>query len=315
MENEGFSKMAAFCPPDAAYLEPPHVVLCTVEGLTAPEMITTAVYWILEKSPVEVPVRKVPLTDDLRASVEAAEQSVHSDQILIFLGMAGLMVLGKEVRLSGNNANYKYLSKRWQALCATEKIEDIFTTRKVSHEKYMEMIGALEKWQLWMKSRDALRRSLLDAALINFPESASLLRKAAIAQVKMVLKNFGLKSVLIMDEFVPSVPNRAILIHTVAEQAVQLRRAIQSLRQLHGEKFAFIKVYPLEGANQLNHKTYPDLYYAALTTVIRKNQLGPGGKYVLTNVQTLVRKRVIDGELKLKFKRVYKRGETTVIKI
>jgi len=276
----------------AFYLSPVHVIL-TGAPMEIADCFVTAICWLVAKRPSSIQERVVTLTLEQRESLVTAQGAPHSDQIIVFLGMAGLMTLAKEVRATGNNANHEYLAKRWQALCATIGIEDIIATRTVSQETYMTFMRRLETWQGWMKPRGDLKRRLLDIALMPLQEGTQDIVKGAIDQVKMVLQDFGIKSILLMNAFVAS-QNRAILLAAVAQQAVTLRRTLRELREQHGEKFPYIGIYPLQGADRLNHRSYPDLYYAAVTTAIGNKDLGSEGRYVVTDVQTQTSKHIID---------------------
>jgi len=276
----------------AYYLTPIHVIL-TGATMEVGDCFASAICWLVARRPASIQERAPTLTAEQQDSLRAAQGSPHSDQIIVFLGMSALMTLAKEVRPTGNNANHEYLAKRWQALCATIGIEDIIATRIVSQETYMAFMRRLETWQNWMKPRGELKRRLLDIALMPLPEDTQDIVKGAIDQVKMVLQDFGLKSVLVMDAFVAS-QNRAMLLAAVAQQAVVLRRTLRELREQHGGKFPYLRVYPLQGADRLNHRSYPDLYYAAVTTAASNKDLGAEGRYIVTDVQTQTSKHIID---------------------
>lgn len=100
-----------------------------------------------------------------------------------------------------------------------------------------------------------------------------------------------------MEEFVTR-GNRAIFLPPIARQAAELKCVLIELRDRYKERFAYLRVYPLEGADRLNHKLYPDLYYAAVSAAIRNNKLGPEGRYVMTNVQTTIPKHMIEKQTK-----------------
>lgn len=55
--------------------------------------------------------------------IKRAVANFVSDQLLIFLGMAGIITLVKRP-----TANIEYLLKQWQMICATMSI-DIFASR------------------------------------------------------------------------------------------------------------------------------------------------------------------------------------------
>lgn len=95
----------------AAYIEPPHLILTPVV-MTDEEVITTAVFWMIGKRPTAIHTRVIPLTQPTKEMHDNALASPYSDQLIVFLGMAGAMVLGKEIKLTGTAANYEYLLKK-----------------------------------------------------------------------------------------------------------------------------------------------------------------------------------------------------------
>lgn len=56
---------------------------------------------------------------------------------------------------------------------------------------------------------------------------------------------------------------------------------------------------PMEGADSLNHRLYPDLYYAAISAARQNKELGPEGRYLMTDVQTTVPRKIIDEQCNL----------------
>lgn len=116
-----------------------------------------------------------------------------SDQLLTFLGMAGITVMVKEVRGTGATANPEYLQKRWKALCATTGIADMFEAGGgITRDVFNNLIQDLERWQTFTRSRAGLRRDLLRLALRDTPDDTPELIKKALEQVRMVLTGFGL---------------------------------------------------------------------------------------------------------------------------
>lgn len=58
---------------------------------------------------------------------------------------------------------------------------------------------------------------------------------------------------------------------------------MEKLKAKHREMFPYIRLFPLEGADRLNHRNYPDLYYAAVSRAIKNKELGPEGQYIMTD--------------------------------
>ncbi|XP_024876157.1 uncharacterized protein LOC112457376 [Temnothorax curvispinosus] len=293
-----------------SYIEPPHVILCSDSKITPEEMIMTAICWTLGTRPTEMPVRQVHMTPELAKAVEMATNMIHSDQILVFLGMAGLMTIVKRIVRSSLlwNDEYhdfrEYLINRWQDVCSTTEIENIFTSDVVFLGRVlrvMTFINTLEIWQIWIESRPALSRNLLVAAL-DLPEGSPMLVKTAMAKVKIEIQYFGMEMILKMDAFVSSQNinvNKAIFVPDIAQQAADLREAMDELRIRYGDRFPYLKIYRLEGTDRLNYKKYPDLFYAVIATEVANNSISLDSvKDILMDLQTRTARHIIDAEVK-----------------
>ncbi|XP_071582689.1 uncharacterized protein [Temnothorax nylanderi] len=292
-----------------SYIEPPHVTFCSVlcsvnysvlPKITSEEMIMTAICWTLGTRPTKVPVRQLHMTPELAKAVAKEFNTIYCDQILVFLGMAGLMTIKRMVR-SYFNSNHEYLINRWQDVCNTTEIENIFTSGVVLQDRYMAFIKTLEIWQVWIKSRPALCRSLLVAAL-DLPEGSPILVKTAMAKVKIEFQYFGMAMILKMDAFVSLQNinvNKAIFLPDIAQQAADLRRAMDELRTRYGDRFPYLKIYRLEGTDRLNCRKYPDLFYAVVATeVANKKTIPDSVRDILMDLQTRTAKHIIDAEVK-----------------
>lgn len=120
-------------------------------------------------------------------------------------------------------------------------------------------------------------------------------------QVRMVYQNFGMKSVLLMDSFA-NTNTKAILLANIASQAVQLRDAMEKYKKKYGEYFQYMRVYPLDGIEEIHHRLYPDLYYATVSNAIHNKELGIEGRYQMTDVSTTIPKALIDEYLDQKLR-------------
>ena len=112
-------------------------------------------------------------------------------------------------------------------------------------------------------------------------------------QVRMVLLNFGLKLILMMEAFIAS-HNKSLELYPVATQAAEMLKKFNELREYHKENFPYLKLNPLDKADELNHRNYPDLYYAAISTAIHEKALGIERRYKMTDVQTTLSKPTIE---------------------
>lgn len=278
----------------AAYILPPHGVLSGVQ-LNDGEQITTAIFWMLGSRPDFVPERHLEgFTEEEQRDVQEQQEDSTSDQLLVFLGMAGIMCLVKQVRNTGPAANVDYLQKRWQAICSAMGIANIFAAGgEINAARFVHLVNSIVAWQTWIKSRAELRTKILRIALEDTSAGTRELIKKALEQIKMILTGYGLKSVEIMLSFLIS-DRQAIYLQPIMEQLIRLKRTVEELRQQHGNLYPYIRVFPLPGAYRLNIRFYPDLYYAAISTAIANKDLGFEGRYLMTDVKTTISKSMIE---------------------
>lgn len=93
----------------AQYMEPPHLVLCTVPSLSPGNIVATAAFWMLGRKPSAIPWISSTITLELWISLDTIKRTLHSDQLMIFLGMASLMTMAKELQTTGATDNHEYL--------------------------------------------------------------------------------------------------------------------------------------------------------------------------------------------------------------
>lgn len=254
------------------YIEPPQLILTNYDS-NPNHAVLTAVCWLLARKPQDVQTVTPLLTEGIAANLAEAMASPITGQALAFVGMSGLMTLVKEVKGTGDRANYEYLFKRWKAMCATQGIRDVIETREMSSEALRLWIAKLEGWQIWVRSRQQLRVALIDYCIQHKEGTldATPFTISIMEQVRMVFQNFGMKSILLMNAF-PNTNNKAILLASVASQAVVLRAAMEKYSRKYGEYFPYMRVYPLDGIEEVHHRLYPDLYYATVSNAIHNKE-------------------------------------------
>ncbi|XP_077262072.1 uncharacterized protein LOC143897343 [Temnothorax americanus] len=289
-----------------AYITPPYAILCPNNGFDPEKIIVTAICWTLGNRPTSIPEYPCILyNQSVLCEAMYMSNTIHSDQILVFLGMAGLMTIAKKLG-SDMDANSEYLINRWQDVCSATEIENIFTSGVVLLDRVMTFIDTLKIWQVWIKSRPALSRNLLVAAL-DLPEGSPMLVKTAMAKIKIEIQYFGMEMILKMDAFVSLQNinvNKAIFLPDIAQQAADLRRAMDELRTRYGDRFPYLKIYWLKGTDRLTCRKYPDLFYAVVATdVANKKTIPDSIKHILMDLQTRTARHIIDAEVKktLKF--------------
>lgn len=283
----------------ARYIEPPHAVLVGPTGITPQDTTVTAICWLVGRRPSFLMEHKPTLKEDEHEALTRALASPRSDQLLIFAGMGGLMTVAKEI-FKGTRTNEEYLKLRWKALCATAGIPNMWEGPDAyGKEVFDGVVASLMAWQAWIRSQGDLRQKLLDYCLANTEDN--ILIRGAIEQVKMILKDYGLKAALLMEAFITA-GSKAIFLSAIAQQAVDLKRALSDLRALHGDRFPYMRVYPLEGVDRINHRTYPDLYYAAVKHSLDNKELGQEGRFIMSEVQTTIPKTLIDEHLPRRYR-------------
>lgn len=161
-------------------------------------------------------------------------------------------------------------------------------------------IERLESWQNWIKPHQPLRVALIILHKEG-TQGVTSFTMAIMEQVRMVYQYYGMKSVMLMDAF-PNTNNKAILLAAVASQAVALRKALAKYKTRYGDYFPYMRVYPLDGTEEIHHRLYPDLYYATISNAIHHRELGGEGRYQMTEVSTTIPRAQIDEYLDQKLK-------------
>lgn len=227
---------------------------------------------------------------DQRRRYEAAMASPASDTLIIMQAMMGIMTIAKEVK-TGRDGNTEYLEKRSKAVCATQGIQNQFETGVLQAD---DMAARMVVWQGYIKPRAELRyRFIQYVQEEGLPSGSSGLLIAALDQMRMVLKDWGMKSILCMEAFI-STKNRALELAPIAQQAVDLMAALKTATSQKGASFSYMELYPLAGSEKLHHRNYPDLYFAAIRESIASGDLGKEGRFIMTDVQTQLPKNVIE---------------------
>ncbi|QRK69400.1 nucleocapsid [Solenopsis invicta virus 15] len=274
-------------------IHPTFAILMPIAEILPQDSVITALSWLFKYRLSTIPLHNLALTAEQTAQVEAFGASNISGHILAFIAMGGMMTLAKEVRIQAPS-NVEYLRLRWKALCATLGTTNIIEQGQMTSAQYAGIMQVLTSWQEWIKPQGDLRRDILDLIFQSVPGEPFV--QGILDQVKMVLKEFGLKSVLLMEEFI-ALKSKAILLPAIARQAVALKKALIALREKHKEKFPYMRIYPLEGAERLNHRDYPDLYYAAVKLATRNRALGQEGRFQMSDLPTTIPKTEIEEEV------------------
>ncbi|UDL13956.1 MAG: hypothetical protein [Xiangshan Nyami-like virus] len=293
------------------YYDPYYTLLGdAIESMSSGECFATCICWFFGRRPDFMIPKIVTLSSELAVRYQAAKASAISDQYLLLQAVAGLMTIAKEVR-TGKDGNVEYLEKRWKALCATQGIENALEKGVF---KMNQLVEPLQEWQAYIKPRTALRSKFINYVVEGLPAGSPGLLVAALDQVRMVLKEWGLKSILCMDSFIAT-KNRALELAPIAQQAVDMRKNLARLRDQYKDMFPYIKLYPLKGAETLHHREYPDLYYAAIKEAILSGDLGKEGRYLMTEVQTTIPRSLIDETCEKKVRARQTIGEQTKLNL
>jgi len=268
------------------YIMPPHVILTDHPhlGIPAIDVVATAICWFLDKKPIEMNEYTPQRTRKMMRSLRRVKASLVSDHIIIFIGMAGLMTFAKKLKFV--QPYEEYLRKRWQAVCTTANVPNLIE-QEMSQDIYIIIMEYLVKWQAWITPGTPLYKKFLDYALENNEEN--ILIKSALTQVRIVLQNYGLKSVLFMEAFIDHY-SLTLLLPAVLKQAWALKKALDELRRRYGSQFPFLRLYQFEGAEKMDYRFYPDLYYAAVCTCMKIKMLSHTANYIMTELQTTIPK-------------------------
>ncbi|XP_011698140.1 PREDICTED: uncharacterized protein LOC105456063 isoform X2 [Wasmannia auropunctata] len=255
------------------------------------DIVVTSICWTLKWRPEDVPFYSQLLTkEQFCTPARCILSPIASDHILMFIGMAGLMTMAKKINNIGyRNSNHDYLLFQWRVLCATTNMANIF--EKTDYNMQMSIFRAIVTWQDWIKTKTKLRRTLLNLVLEEDNKREAVVVEM-IEQVKMILKNFDLQSVQIMETF-PMTGSSAILLPAIANQAVELKKAVLALKALHKERYPYIRLFPLEGVDRLHYRNYPDLYFAAVSLTTKDKDLGEEGRYQMSEIPTTIPKAII----------------------
>ncbi|QMP82159.1 nucleocapsid protein [Hymenopteran orino-related virus OKIAV87] len=275
----------------AYYYDPPAALYIGAESVEvsteASSSVLTCVLWVLGARPASVTHRHLELTPEEVTRAQAADANAKVKQAMVFTGMAGLMVLAKELIDERNRGNFEYLTKRWSAVCAANSLDDYFARRELKPESF---ITGLLEFQNWIKVRAELRNYLVKKGL-GIQLTGPL--GSVIDQVRLVWGFSGMKAAQVMNAYLRS-GNGALMVPAVAEQAVTFKRAFDSLQTSAGPNFPYAQLLRLAGIETLHHRKYPDLYYAAVSVAIESKTLGVEGRFKMTEVETVGDKKMID---------------------
>lgn len=273
---------------NAFYLEPPQIILTSCPNISKHDIITTAVCWTLGGLPPSVKKKTVIVPEKLKAALNQAINCELSDQMIIFVGMASLITLGR-VRIGESVASLEYFLERWQMLCTKMGTEDVFASNKVPHKRIAEFIYLLESWQQWSKPQTSMRRHLLEMAMQKPNANSSELVKQALLQVKI---DFESQFTCLMDIFIDS-GSQAMTLPTITQQAINFRGIITQCNITLGERYQYLKAMELEGEEQFHYKKYGDLLFATLSAGIYNKQLDNLAGFLMMRLQIKISKMLI----------------------
>lgn len=151
------------------------------------------------------------LLPDVAIRYNNAKASSDSDAVIVFQAMAGLMITAKEVR-TGRYGNTEYLKKWWKLETGKMRLQD--------------MVPRLMIWQAYIKPRTELRQKFLSYVIEGLPAQSPGILLATLEQVRMILKDWGLKSILYMEAFITT-KNRSPELAPIAQHAVDLKERLK----------------------------------------------------------------------------------------
>lgn len=94
-----------------------------------------------------------------------------------------------------------------------------------------------------------------------------------------------------MSSYIGLAP-KVLAIPVILQQAKQFRTFYKKLQHAEGGNFPYMRL--MGRGSEINQGNTPDHYYYALTHYNKVGDLGDNGNFVLSNVQTVVPKKVLD---------------------
>ncbi|KAL0128554.1 hypothetical protein PUN28_003709 [Cardiocondyla obscurior] len=123
--------------------------ILTSRELSSHNIVLTAISWLLgERSDktdlVHLSTTMIDPADetkmyDFTAELNQLKENPATQQCKLYIGMAGLMTLAKELRLDGPTANSDYLIKRWKAFCASISLVDYVAPERCKGSVFPEL--------------------------------------------------------------------------------------------------------------------------------------------------------------------------------
>lgn len=103
-------------------------------------------------------------------------------------------------------------------------------------------------------------------------------------QIILVYSYQGMKASVLMNTYLEQAPI-VLCINNVFNEAVRFRQAYNDLLESQGTDFPYLRI--LGAGMELNHSSYPDLYFCAITYYKGAGTLGDKGNFVRSTIQTV----------------------------
>lgn len=110
-------------------------------------------------------------------------------------------------------------------------------------------------------------------------------------QVLLVYTYHGMKASILMNYYLEQAPI-VLCINNVLTEVIRLRQEYKALLEKEKQDFPYLKI--LGRGSELNHSTYPDLYFCAITFYKGAGTLGDQGNFVRSTVQTVTPQRTLE---------------------
>lgn len=204
-------------------------------------------------------------------------------QGIAFLGMSGLLVIGK----AANEANKSYLIKRWTAYCESSSITNMLT--QAGMEGMIKLIMGVQP----RLHQTAVGRAWAKQAISNVCNLQGLK-----AQILMVYDFVDMKACQLMYKYLSTGP-LVLVLPNVMEDARRFKAAYDGLKTTQGESdFPYTRLMGM--GEELNHAKYPDLYYCAIGYYKYIGSIGgKDGKFIKSNLETKTEAAVLDRYYKI----------------
>lgn len=197
-----------------------------------------------------------------------------SSQIALFTGMAGIMIYAKGLI---RNKNEAYLKASWSAYIEGAKLISL-----IDMDACIKGVASYQTdiSQAHPDLETAWIKEIVHNLTVGLHKTAN---KDLMTQVQMVYTGAGLKALEVMDIFCDKKESRVFVMSPhVVDDAIQFKKDWTKYKQEQNWQFGRLLGLP----SVPKHRTYPDLYVAALTWALHTGLLGSQERFAMSKIKT-----------------------------